>query len=90
MTSGRRSVRRGRRPLGLLMAAALGAVTLVAHPAAAHTAHTMRKTVAAKGTTYYVDSRSGHDGAPGTSAARARRSLDRVGRTTLRPGTGSC
>ncbi len=60
--------------------------TLVAHPAAAHTAPTTRTVPAAKGTTYYVDSRSGDDGAPGTSAAGAWRSLDRVGRTTFRAG----
>ncbi|WP_246098001.1 right-handed parallel beta-helix repeat-containing protein [Streptomyces botrytidirepellens] len=81
MTSGRRSVRPGRRPLGLLAAAALGAAaTLTALPAPA------QATVAASGTTYYVDSRSGHDDASGTSARAAWRSLERVGRTTFRPG----
>ncbi|MFE9062214.1 right-handed parallel beta-helix repeat-containing protein [Streptomyces violaceusniger] len=89
MTPGRRSVRLSRRPLGLLAAAALGAATLFAHPAAAQAAQAVQAgpaAPAAKGTTYYVDSRSGDDGAPGTSAARAWRSLDRVGRTTFRAG----
>ncbi|MGW7619246.1 hypothetical protein ACWGLG_26010 [Streptomyces antimycoticus] len=48
MTPGRRSVRLGRRPLGLLAAAALGAATLVAHPVAAQAAQAAQATQAAQ------------------------------------------
>ncbi|MFF7655356.1 right-handed parallel beta-helix repeat-containing protein [Streptomyces sp. NPDC007983] len=86
MTSGRRSVRPGRRPLGLLTAAALGAAaTLTALPAPA-SASAPVASGRASGTTYYVDSRSGNDGASGTSTRAAWRSLERIGRTTFRPG----
>ncbi|QLH26520.1 right-handed parallel beta-helix repeat-containing protein [Streptomyces sp. Rer75] len=89
MTSGRRSVRPGRRPLGLLTAAALGAaatLTALPAPASASAPVSMQATASASGTTYYVDSRSGHDDASGTSVRAAWRSLERVGRTTFRPG----
>jgi len=38
------------------------------------------------GTTYYVDSQRGHDGASGTAPRSAWQTLDRVDATTFRPG----
>ncbi|MEU0803729.1 right-handed parallel beta-helix repeat-containing protein [Streptomyces sp. NPDC005970] len=72
-------VRRGRL-LGPLVAVALGALSLLGQPATALAAD------APGGTTYYVDSRSGDDSAPGTSATTPWRSLDQVNRTTFQPG----
>ncbi|MCF6469589.1 hypothetical protein FAF44_14490 [Nonomuraea sp. MG754425] len=42
--------------------------------------------LAAAGTTYYVDSRAGDDGAAGTSAATAWKSLDKLAAAELKPG----
>jgi hypothetical protein len=68
------------RLLGPLVAVAVGALSLLGQPATARAAD------APAGTTYYVDSRSGDDGASGTSAATPWQSLDQVNRTTFRPG----
>jgi hypothetical protein len=69
----RASLRRHRFLLVLLVILGIGAISISVK---------VRET----GATYYVDDASGHDAASGTSPATAWKSLNKVNRTSLKPG----